>query len=66
MGLERVGRWSSFGAGDKRKVEEVVVAGDGVRDLGIIVLCVGVWQLNVMRMKKCFVEEGWRQNYSRC
>lgn len=49
-----MGRWCSFGAGDNRKVEEVVVAGDGVRDLGIIVLCVGVWLLNVMRMQEMF------------
>lgn len=33
-----------------------MVAGDGVRDLGIIVLCVGVWLLNVMRTQE-IVEE---------
>lgn len=65
MGLERVGRWCSFGAGDKRKVEEVVVAGDGVRDLGIIVLCVGVWLLNVMKMQEMFRGRK-QQNDSRC
>lgn len=65
MGLERVGRWCSFGAGDKRKVEEVVVAGDGVRDLGIIVICVGVWLLNVMKMQEMFRGRK-QQNDSRC
>lgn len=41
-----MGKWPSFGAGDRQKVQEVSVAGDGVRDLlGIIVLRVGVWWL---------------------
>lgn len=41
-----MGRWPSFGAGDRQKVQEVSVAGDGVRDLlGIMVLRVGVWRL---------------------
>lgn len=53
-----MGKWPSFGAGDRQKVQEVSVAGDGVRDLlGIIVLGVGVWWLVERDDEVRFVEK---------